>query len=147
MGRQESGQTEAPNQLVKYWWVDGPLAVRQFRNGHPIFHRLKKGHALASDEMFVNGLADGSMLVLMLPNYCAALVEWNESHYGRTLNILTVTAEDLDKADEALDALISAAKHEGAAMIFSVGKPGWKEIVERHGFTTKPAMFMQKVLT
>ena len=146
MGRQEGRQTEASNQLVSYWWVDGALAVRQFLNGHSIFKGLKKGHALVSDQMFVDGLLNGSMHVIMLPNRCATLVEWNESHYGRTLNILTVTG-DLKYADEALEAIIDAAKHDGACMIFSVGHCGWKEIVQRHGFETKPALFMQKVLT
>lgn len=155
MGRQETRtETGTPDQLgtgrigavlVNYWWVDGPLAVRQYRNGHPIFVSLKKGHALASEQMFIDGLLDGSMFVLMMPNYCSALVEWNLSHYGKTLNILTVTG-DLQYADEALEAIISAAEHAGAKMIFSVGKTGWKEIVERHGFTTKPSLFMQKVL-
>lgn len=149
MDRQETRQqtAETPNKLVSYWWVDAALAVRQFRNGNSIFVSLKKGHSLISDQAFVDGLAKEHMHVIMLPNYCAALVEWHVSVYGRTLNILTVTASDIEAhADEALEALLSAAKHGGADMVFSIGRPGWQEIVERHGFTTKPCLFMQKVI-
>lgn len=145
MDRQESREAEATHELAKYWWVDGLLAIRQFRNGHSLFKKLKEGHVLVSDQQFIEALRSGELCVLMLPNYCAALVEWHSSKYGRTLNILTVTASDLAHTDEALEAVIAAAKHDGAGMIFSVGKPGWKAIVERHGFVTKPAMFMQKV--
>lgn len=137
---------ETANQLVKYWWVDGALAVKYAKSGSPILDSLKKGHALISNEMFLLGLEANAFHVLMLPNYCAALVEWVDTTYGRTLNILTVTCE-LEHADEALECLIEAARHDGANMIFSAGKPGWKSIVERHGFETKPALFMKKVLT
>lgn len=75
-----------------------------------------------------------------------ALIEFVETRYGKTMNILTVTGSR-DEWKGGWNSIEKIAKENHCDMIYSVGHPGWKRFMEEQGFRTEPMLKMIKEMT
>jgi len=107
---------------------------------------LRVGHGLLSKEQFVKALRNGDIEIWTLPHGAFALIGWGVCEHGETCNILTVTGESDIAAESGLLAIEAMARKRGARMVISVGRPGWKPLVEKHGYTVQRKILMKKVL-
>lgn len=110
-----------------------------------VMERLRRGHGILSASQFHEALTSGDIEVWQLPNDCYALMQWGMSAEGKTLNILTSVGRMAD-ADEAFLAIERGARANGAAVIMSVGAPGWTRKAMQHGYDVSPRILMTKVL-
>jgi len=107
---------------------------------------LRLGHAVLSREQFAAELQSGNFEVWALPAGAYALITWGITEHGLTCYILTVTGESEKAAESGLLAIESLARKRGARVVASVGRPGWKPLVEKHGYKVTPKILMTKVL-
>jgi hypothetical protein len=110
-----------------------------------ILEQLRTGHGLLSWEQFRNAILMHDIDVWALPFNQYALVAWGDSLEGRTLNILT-TVGTMEYAAAGLAAIEKLAKQYGAAVVMSVGRVGWTDLVRDAGYTVTPTILMKKVL-
>jgi hypothetical protein len=106
---------------------------------------LYDGYVFATPEQFAELLDNGTFQIWKAGNIYA-LIEFVETSYGKTLNVLTVTGskEDFDIGIAALEPI---ARMNGAKLIYSVGHLGWEKGMQKHGYTTERVLRMKKVLT
>ena len=110
-----------------------------------MLEQLRLGHNLLSHEQFCEALSKGYIWVLALPHDGAALVQWDDSRYGKTFNILTVCGT-IEHFEESYEALEAAAKANGANVIISVGRSAYKKLMQTQGYEVEPCILMKKVL-
>lgn len=106
---------------------------------------LYEGYVFATPEQFAQFLDDGTFQIWKAGNIYA-LVEFVDTSYGKTLNVLTVTGSK-EEFDVGIAALEPIARMNGAKLIYSVGHLGWERAMQRHGYTTERVLRMKKVLT
>lgn len=99
----------------------------------------------ATKEQFIEFLDNGTFQIWQAGSIYA-LVEFVDTSYGKTLNVLTVTGSK-DQWDVGIAALEDIARMNGAKLIYSVGHIGWEKAMQRHGYTTERVLRMKKVLT
>lgn len=73
------------------------------------------------------------------------LCEFVSSTYGKTMNILTIVGVR-DHWQGGVDGIEKVARDNSAALIYSVGFPGWKNILEKNGYKTRAMLRMIKEL-
>ena len=111
-----------------------------------VVERLRLGHAVLSKRQFIEELASGRFEIWALPADAYALITWGTTEHGETCYILTVTGESATGAESGLLAIEAAARKRGARVVASVGRPGWKPLVIKHGYKVTPKILMIKVL-
>jgi hypothetical protein len=89
---------------------------------------------------------NGVFQIFRLTPRAWALVEFVETTYGKTLNILTV-AGSREEWEPGWIAVEKIAHANECDMIYSIGHPGWKRFMEERGFQTEPMLKMIKVIT
>ena len=120
-----------------------PNATDQLREA---VEKLRVGHGLLSRQQFIRALSTGELEVWTLPAGAYALIGWGTCEHGETCNILTVTGESEAAHESGLLTIEAIARKRGARVVISVGRPGWKSLVERHGYTVQRKILMKKVL-
>lgn len=110
--------------------------IDAFVKGFDFFTREQMLEAIASEIFHIFQLSAGAW----------ALIEFVDTRYGKTMNILTVTGSR-DHWEDGWHAIEKIARKTECKVIYSVGHPGWKSFMESHGFTTEPMLKMMKVLT
>lgn len=108
--------------------------------------QLRLGHGLLSPQQFRNAILMHDIEVWSLPHRQFALMTWGDSEDGRVANILT-TLGSIDHAADGLREIEYLAKVYGARVVMSVGRPGWRNMVEDMGYTVSPCILMKKVLS
>lgn len=111
-----------------------------------ILEALRVGHAALDRAQFMECLQSGEFECWQLPCDQYALVTWGAHKEGLALNILT-TVGSMEHAAEGLAAIEKGAKARGASIVISVGKYGWKNLVEQAGYTVEKCILMKKVIT
>jgi hypothetical protein len=91
----------------------------------------------------LDAINDGMFQIYKLTRAAYALVEFVETRYGRTMNILTVTGSREEWPD-GWRSIEKIARENECSMIYSVGHPGWKKFMEAQGFKTEPMLKMTK---
>jgi hypothetical protein len=91
----------------------------------------------------LEAIDSGMFQIFKLTNGAFALVEFVETRYGKTMNILTV-AGSREKWEAGWAAVEKIARSNKCDLIYSVGHPGWKRFMEAQGFTTEPMLKMVK---
>lgn len=91
----------------------------------------------------VDAIASGMFEIWRLADNAYALIEFVDTRYGKTLNVLTV-AGGRDAWETGLLALEKIARDEGATCIYSIGHPGWRNLMQAHGYKTMMMMKMMK---
>lgn len=132
----------APADELSYRWVPARMAYNAALSG--ALEHLRKGHSLLSQAQFADALDKRYLEVLLLPEKCAALVEWAYTEAGRTMNIITMQGE-YKHAETVYDALERACLDNGGNMIISVGRPGYAEFMRTRGYEITRAIIMKKV--
>lgn len=85
----------------------------------------------------------GMFHIFRLTSGAWALIEFVETRYGKTMNILTVVGSR-DHWKPGWTAIEKIATSHHCDLIYSVGHPGWKRFMEQQGFTTEPMLKMTK---
>lgn len=96
-------------------------------------------------EQLLEAIDSGAFELYQLVKHGWMLVEFIDTAYGRTMNILT-TVGKLQDWRAGMEALEKIARQNECNCIFSVGHPAWKKIVEESGFQTTPMLKMVKFL-
>lgn len=96
-------------------------------------------------EQLLEAIDSGAFELYQLHDSAWSLVEFIDTAYGKTMNILT-TVGRLDEWRKGWDALEKIARDNECNCIFSVGHPAWKKFVESVGFKTTPMLKMVKFL-
>jgi hypothetical protein len=104
-----------------------------------------KGFDFFTREQMLEAIDSGMFEIYQLTPGAWALVEFVETRYGKTLNILTV-AGSRDQWGPGWIAVEKIAREQGCNLVYSVGHPGWKRFMEERGFTTEPMMKMMKFI-
>lgn len=102
-----------------------------------------KGFDFFTREQMLNAIESGMFQIYQLTPRAWALVEFVDTSYGKTMNILTV-AGSREEWEPGWEAVEKIAKKNLCDMIYSVGHPGWKRFMESRGFKTEPMLKMQK---
>lgn len=131
--------------MIEAIWVDADMAASAALGGDAVTEQLRAGHGYLDQQQFANLLRSGDFQIIVFRNNAAALVAGSDCAEGRILNILTVRG-DLKTCEEALPLLEGAARDAGYNVLVSTGHLGWKEMVEKQGYTTKKLLLMRKVL-
>jgi hypothetical protein len=98
-----------------------------------------------TQEDFVENLASGQYEIWKLAPECWMLCEFIETNRGKTMNILTIVG--IRKNWQiGVDSIERVARDNDAKLIYSVGYPGWKRLLERNGYKTRRMMRMTKEL-
>jgi hypothetical protein len=134
----------APADQLSYRWVPARMAYHAALSG--ALEHLRKGHSLLSRGQFADALNTRALEVLLLPESCAALVEWAYTEVGRTMNIITMQG-DYKHAGTVYDALERACLDNGGNMMISVGRPGYSNFMRERGYEITKAIIMKKVFT
>lgn len=121
------------------------LASRAANQLHPKMEALRLGHSLFTSEQFCTALFNQELSVLALPDDCAVLMQWGECKDGKVFNILTVCG-DVAHFENAYTALEEAAVAAGADVIISVGRSGYRKMMQAKGYEVEPCILMKKVL-
>lgn len=131
--------------MIDTIWVDAERAAAAALGGDVVAEQLRAGHGYLDQQQFAHLLQSGEFQIIVFKNDAAALVAGSDCADGRILNILTVRG-DLKTCEEALPLLENAARDAGYNVLVSTGHLGWKEMVEKQGYTTKKLLLMRKVL-
>lgn len=91
----------------------------------------------------LDAIDSGMFQIYRLTPSAWALVEFVETRYGKTMNILTV-AGSREQWEPGWVAVEKIARANECNQIYSVGHPGWKRFMEERGFVTEPMMKMVK---
>jgi hypothetical protein len=105
-----------------------------------------KGAHFFTREQLLEMIDNGVFQIFRLTPRAWALVEFVETTYGKTLNILTV-AGSREEWEPGWIAVEKIAHANECDMIYSIGHPGWKRFMEERGFQTEPMLKMIKVIT
>lgn len=102
-----------------------------------------KGFDFFTREQMLDAIESGMFQIYRLTRTAYALIEFVETRYGKTMNILTVAGlrEDWEPGWAAVERI---AKENACDLIYSIGHPGWKRFMEAQGFTTEPMLKMAK---
>lgn len=106
---------------------------------------LCKGYGYTTREELIDLIDDGVFQIWRAANIYA-LVEFVNTKYGKTLNVLTVAGSKPDW-DVGIAALERIARLNGAVYIYSVGHLGWEKAMKLHGYKTERVLRMSKELT
>jgi hypothetical protein len=93
----------------------------------------------------LEAIDSGMFEIYQLTPAAWALVEFVDTRYGKTMNILTV-AGSREEWEPGWIAVEKIARAQGCDLVYSVGHPGWKRFMEERGFTTEPMMKMMKFI-
>ncbi len=118
---------------------------KKTRTADELMRELWQGYALATPRQFLEAIETGAFEIWELEPGAHALIEFVDTSYGKTLNVLT-TVGDSSHFETGLLALERIAKDNGAAAIYSVGHMGWLPLMRRHGYHTERKLMMIKVL-
>lgn len=105
---------------------------------------LCAGYGYTTREELISLIEDGVFQIWRASDIYA-LVEFVDTKYGKTLNVLTVTGSKPDW-DVGIAALERIARLNGAQYIYSVGHLGWEKAMRRHGYKTERVLRMSKAL-
>lgn len=98
-----------------------------------------------TQEDFIDCLDSGQYQIWKLAPECWMLCEFITTNRGKTMNILTIVG--IKKNWQAgVDAIERVARENDCSLIYSVGYPGWKRLLERNGYKTRRMMRMTKEL-
>lgn len=101
------------------------------------------GLEFLSREQLVAQLESGSIEIWRLSSRGWALLEFLDTKYGKTMNILTIVGGQA-QWQRGVAALETIAKEQGCKLIYSVGYPGWIRLLRKHGWQTRLMMRMTK---
>jgi hypothetical protein len=101
------------------------------------------GFDFFTKEQMLDAIDSGMFQIYKLTRAAYALVEFVDTRYGKTMNILTV-AGSREEWQGGWNAVEKIARSNNCNMIYSVGHPGWKRFMEAQGFTTEPMLKMTK---
>jgi hypothetical protein len=93
----------------------------------------------------LDAIDNGMFEIYRLTPSAWALVEFVETRYGKTMNILTVVGSR-EQWEPGWIAVEKIARSNQCDLIYSVGHPGWKRFMEERGFATEPMMKMTKFI-
>lgn len=104
-----------------------------------------KGFDFFTREQMLDAIESEMFQIYKLTRTAYALIEFVDTRYGKTMNILTVAGlhEDWEPGWTSVERI---AKENACDLIYSVGHPGWKKFMEAQGFTTEPMLKMVKRL-
>lgn len=91
----------------------------------------------------LEAIDSGMFQIYKLTKRAWALVEFVDTRYGKTMNILTVAGSRAEW-EGGWDAVEKIARTNNCDLIYSVGHPGWRRFMEAQGFTTEPMLKMVK---
>jgi hypothetical protein len=91
----------------------------------------------------LEAISTGMFHIYQLTAQAFALIEFVDTRYGKTMNILTV-AGDRENWEPGWQSIERIARANNCDLIYSVGHPGWKRFMESQGFTTEPMLKMVK---
>lgn len=91
----------------------------------------------------LEAIDSGMFQIFKLTRAAFALVEFVETRYGKTMNILTVAGSRAEW-EGGWVAVEKIARANNCDLIYSVGHPGWKRFMETQGFKTEPMLKMIK---
>ncbi len=104
-----------------------------------------KGFDFFTRDQMLDAIDSGMFEIYQLTPKAWALVEFVETRYGKTMNILTV-AGSREEWEPGWVSVEKIARAQQCDMIYSVGHPGWKRFMEDRGFKTEPMMKMMKFI-
>jgi hypothetical protein len=102
-----------------------------------------KGFDFFTREQMIAAIDSGMFQIYQLTPRAWALLEFVDTRYGKTMNILTVAGSRNEWAPGWVS-IEKIARENQCDLIYSVGHPGWKRFMESHGFKTEPMMKMSK---
>jgi hypothetical protein len=91
----------------------------------------------------LDAISSGMFQIYQLTAQAFALIEFVDTRYGKTMNILTV-AGDRENWEPGWISIEKIARANNCDLIYSVGHPGWKRFMESQGFKTEPMLKMVK---
>lgn len=103
------------------------------------------GIEVYSREQLLEAIDNGVFHLYQLHATAWTLVEFIDTAYGKTMNIMT-TVGNLSEWRAGWDAVEKIARKNDCNCIFSIGHPAWKKFVESVGFTTTPMLKMVKFI-
>lgn len=106
---------------------------------------LCAGYGFVSREQLIDLIEEGIVQIWRARDIYA-LVEFVDTSYGKTLNVLTVTGSK-DDWHIGIEALERIARMNDVKLIYSVGHLGWEKAMREHGYKTERVLRMSKVLT
>ena len=114
-------------------------------SANELIDTLCAGYGFVSREQLIDLLEEG-IFQIWRANNIYALVEFVDTSYGKTLNVLTVTGSK-DDWHVGIEALERIAQINDVKLIYSVGHLGWEKAMREHGYKTERVLRMSKVLT
>lgn len=102
-----------------------------------------QGYDFFTREQMIAAIDEGMFEIYKLTPGAYALVEFVETRYGKTMNILTV-AGSRDQWAPGWVSIEKIARKNQCSLIYSVGHQGWRRFMEARGFVTSPMLKMVK---
>lgn len=94
----------------------------------------------------LDAIDSGMFQIYQLTRAAFALIEFVDTRYGKTMNILTVAGSQ-SEWESGWRSIEKIAVENDCDMIYSIGHPGWKRFMQAQGFETEPMLKMMKVVT
>lgn len=91
----------------------------------------------------IDAIDSGMFQIYQLTPKAWALLEFVDTRYGKTMNILTVAGSRAEWSPGWVS-IEKIARENQCDLIYSVGHPGWKRFMEEMGFKTEPMLKMSK---